>query len=101
VVVVVEDEDHARVNRVEYLVQENVGRALGLRREFGGRLLEVRERGLAEARDDLPQPVRDVAEEDGRVCVRAIQLIPDELARFRPHEVGDEGGLARSGGRGD
>jgi hypothetical protein len=94
VVVVVQDEDDARIHGVQNLVQEHVGRPLGLRGELGGRLLEVGERGLAEAGDDLPEPVRDVAEEDGRVCVRAIELIPDELARLRADEVGDERGLA-------
>src|SRR2546423_10317288 len=48
-----------------------------------------------------PYAVRDVAEEDERVGVRLVELIPDEGALARADEVGDECGLARTCGRCD
>ena len=45
--------------------------------------------------------MRQIAEEDERVGVRVVELIPDKASVARAYEVGDERGLARPGGRGD
>jgi hypothetical protein len=99
--IVVEDEDELPLDVVEHLVQEHVDGALGLLREFFGRLLKIGERGLAEVLEDLLDAVRDVAEEDEGVCVRVVELIPDELLRVCADKVCDERGLARAGVGGD
>ena len=68
------------VNEVQDFVEENVNGAFGLLGEFGGGLLQVRKRGRAEFGDDAADAVREIAEEDERVGVGAVELIPDEGA---------------------
>ncbi len=101
VVVVVEDEDELLLDAVEHFVEEHVDGALRLLGQLLGGLVHVRDGRVAEAGDDLLDAVRDVAEEDERVGVGLVKLVPDEGARARAHEVGDERGLSRPRGRGD
>ena len=100
-VVVVEDEYELLLGAVKHFVQEHVDGAFGSLREFFRRLLHVGDRGVAEAVDDLSYAVRDVAEEDERVCVRPVELIPDEGALARAYEVGDESCFAGACGSRD
>src|ERR1044072_7167513 len=99
--IVVEDEDELLLDAVEDFVEEHVHGALWRLREFFGRRLHVGHRGVAEAGDYLLDAVRDVAEEDERVRVGLVELIPDERGAARAYEVRDEGGLAGAGGRRD
>jgi hypothetical protein len=45
--------------------------------------------------------VREVAEEDERVGVRVVELIPDELPGLLADEIRDQRGFTRAGGGGD
>jgi hypothetical protein len=101
VVVVVEHDDKLTADYLENLVQEHVNGARWIAGDLVSRLPQVGKRDVAEAWHGLPDSVREIFEEDKRVGVRVVELIPDELACVCLDEARDECSFTGASGGGD
>src|ERR1041384_8531444 len=92
-VIIIEHDQQLLLNELENLVQQNVCGTFRLLRELL-RLLQVREGLLAKVRHALLNSKREIAEEDGRVSVRVIELIPNVRVLLLTNKVRDQRSLS-------
>src|ERR1041384_7566516 len=95
-VIIIEHDQQLLLNELENLVQQNVCGTFRLLRELL-RLLQVREGLLAKVRHALLNSKREIAEENGRVSVGVIELIPNVGMLLLTNKIRDQRSLSGSG----
>src|SRR5258708_15827842 len=86
VMIVVQNQNHLLLDAFQNLIQEYVGCSFRLLREFL-RLLQERKHRLTKAGDSLLNSVSQITEENSRVGIRVIQLIPDISPFLLPQKI--------------
>jgi hypothetical protein len=98
-VVIVEDDDELLLDVFENFVQQHIGGALRLLREFIR--LQVREDRFTEIRHPLLNSLREISKKHRRIAICVIELIPDVRPFLLSQEISHQSRLARTGVRGD
>jgi hypothetical protein len=101
VMVIVQHKDKRLVDRLEDFVDQKIRSAFWKTEHILIRLAQIWKDRLAEFGIEVSDPVCDVTEEDYRVCVGVIELVPDRWPRLVADKIGDERGFAATGISGD
>ena len=94
--IIIEHDQQLLFDALENLVQQHIRGSFRLLRELL-RLLQVREGLLAKLRHPLLNSKREIAEEDRRVSVCVIELIPNVWMLLLTNKVRDQRRLAGAG----
>jgi hypothetical protein len=98
-VIVVKNNNEWLLDRLQYLVYQQVGRSFRKAKHLFISFAQVWKDSFAECRIEIPDAARYITEKDDRIRVSIIELVPNGGPCLAANKVSDQSGLAASGVR--
>src|SRR5918993_4811441 len=98
-VIVIQNKNEWLLDRLKYLVYQQVGRSFRKAKHLFVSFAQVRKDSFAECRIEILDALGYITEKDDRIGVSMVQLVPNRGPCLAANEVSDQSGLAASGVR--
>src|SRR6185369_5869130 len=99
VMIVIENKNEWLLDRLKYLVYQQVGRSLRKAKHLFVSLAQVGKDSFAKCRIEILDAVGYIAEKDDRIRVGMVELVPNGGPCLAAHKICDQSGLAAPGVR--
>jgi hypothetical protein len=96
-VIVIQNKNEWLLDRLQYLVYQQVGRSFRKAKHLLVSFAQVWKDSFAECRIEILDALRYITEKDDWVCVGVVELVPNRRAHLAANKVSDQSGFAASG----